>query len=132
MSEALTLPGVDAGVWQVRSRFSAAAASLADRHYSRERVGSRQVGGPGHTLILVTPCERAVWITKRHSLTVTTARAVADGLPLGTYRCVLFRNEGARLASELVLEAMRDENAGTAKNPEGQELLTPAEKAKVH
>jgi hypothetical protein len=107
MSEALTIPGVDAGVWQIRSRFSAAAATLADRHYSRERVGSPQVGGPGHTLIMVTPCERAAWVTKRHALTTTTARAIADGLPLGIYRCGLFRNEGAGLSSALVFEAMR-------------------------
>lgn len=104
--EALTLPGVEVGVWTVRNRFSAAAAALADRHYSREVVGSPQVGGPGHLLVLVTPCERAAWVTKRHAEGTRTPRATGDGLPLGTYRCSLFRNEGAGRASDLVRAAV--------------------------
>lgn len=103
--EALTLPGVDAGVWQVRNRFDAAAASLADRHYSREKVGSPQVGGPGFLIVLVTPCERAAWISKAHSSLTTSARVLADGFR-DSYRCGLFRNEGAGVASELILEAV--------------------------
>lgn len=109
MSEALTIPGVDAGVWQVRGRFSAAAAALADRHYSREVVGSPQVGGPGHVLVLVTPCERAAWISKRHAGEIfevgrPRTRTTADGHR--GYRCGLFRNEGAGLASDLILAAV--------------------------
>jgi hypothetical protein len=102
--EALVLP-VEPVVWTVRHRFDKAAAALADRHYSRERVGSPQVGGPGFVLVLVTPCERAVWISKRHSPEASSARATADGFP-DAYRCAIFRNEGAGLASALILEAM--------------------------
>jgi hypothetical protein len=104
-AEALTLPGVEAGVWQIRNRFDGAAADLADRHYSREKVGSPQVGGPGFVLILVTPCERACWISKRHSVETMSARVTADGFP-DAYRCSLFRNEGAGLASFLIREAV--------------------------
>ena len=98
MSEALTIPGVEVGVWQVRNRFSAAAAALADRHYSR-RHSSNQVGGVGRVLILVTPCERALWVTKW-----PLAEAPYDGL--NAYRCSYFRNEGAGLSSELIVAAM--------------------------
>jgi hypothetical protein len=101
---AQTIPGIDAGVWQVRGRFDAAAAALADRHYSRERK-SPQVGGPGFVLILVTPCERAVWITKVHSQETKSARVLADGLD--AYRCSMFRNEGAGRSSDLISEAVR-------------------------
>lgn len=104
MTVALTIPGVEAGTWQVRHRFDRAAAALADRHYSRERVGSPQVGGPGYLLVLVTPCERACWITKQHALTTRTARALADGLD--AYRCAMFRNEGAGLSSDLIRAAV--------------------------
>jgi hypothetical protein len=105
MNEALVLP-VEPVAWTVRDRFDPAAAALADRHYSREVPGSPQVGGPGYLLVLVTPCERAVWITKRHSPDTDAPRVVADGLPPDTYRCALFRNEGAGLASGLIREAV--------------------------
>lgn len=104
MSEALTIPGVEVGVWQVRNRFDQAAAALADRHYSREKK-SNQVGGPGYVLILVTPCERAAWVSKRHDPATTSPRALADGF-IHSYRCGLFRNEGAGLASELITAAV--------------------------
>lgn len=102
MTVALTIPGIDVGVWQVRHRFDKAAAALADRHYSRE-VRSPQVGGPGYILVLVTPCERAAWITKRNAVT-SVARVNADGHH--GYRCSLFRNEGAGLSSNLIVAAM--------------------------
>lgn len=92
-------------MWTVRGRFDAAAAALADRHYSRERL-SDQVGGPGYVLVFVSPCERAVWISKRHSDDTASARVLADGYPPDTYRCAIFRNEGAGLSSRLILAAM--------------------------
>lgn len=47
-------------------------------------------------------------------------------------RGITSRDEIELLAEQLVLQAMRDENAGIARNPQGQELLTPADKAKVN
>lgn len=103
--EALTIPGIAPVAWTKRHRFDAAAAALADRHYSREVVGSPQVGGPGHLLVLVTPCERAAWISKRHSPETSSARVLADGF-VGAYRCAMFRNEGAGLSSALIVAAV--------------------------
>ncbi len=99
--EALTLPGVDAGVWQVRTRFDDAAIALADRHYSRrpDKIGSNQVGGVSQNLTLVTPCERALWVTRY----MKPGRAFDK---LDAWRCSYFRNEGAGLSSELILAAM--------------------------
>jgi hypothetical protein len=96
---ALTLPGIEVGAWQVRTRADRAACALADRHYSRQRPGSGQVGPPGRTLVLVTPCERAVWV----SSWPYPAMAL-DGLD--AWRCSLFRNEGAGLSSALIRQAM--------------------------
>lgn len=98
---ALVLPGMDAdaGVWQVRTRLDAAANALADRHYSRRRPGTGQIGPPGRKLVLVTPCERAVWLTHW-----PYAHLAMDGLD--AWRCSIFRNEGAGLSSELIRAAM--------------------------
>ncbi len=97
---ALLLPGLDIGhAWTVRGRSDRAATSLVDRHYSRpERSrGCGHVGGPGHVLVLVTPCERAVWLT-------TWTDYPDDGLH--AWRCTVFRNEGAGRSSDLIRTAM--------------------------
>lgn len=95
--EALTL--IPSGVWQKRNRLDHSANALADRHYSRRRPGSGQVGPPGRKLVLVTPCERAVWVTHW-----PYAEYSMDGLD--AWRCSIFRNEGAGLSSELIASAM--------------------------
>lgn len=97
MSEALTLPGIKAGTWQVRHRADRAALALADRHYSRKTPGCGRLGGPNRILVLITPCERAAWITEH-------AIHPPDGID--AYRCTLFRNEGAGLSSDLITAAM--------------------------
>lgn len=103
MSAALTIPGLEVGVWQKRDKSDPAACALLDRHYSRQAQGSNQVGPPGRKLILVTPDERAVWLS----------HWPLEGLAfdeLDAWRCSAFRNEGAfdgeRLSSELIVEAM--------------------------
>lgn len=97
---------VDDAVWTVRDRFDPAAVALADRHYSREKKGSPQVGGPGYLLVLVTPDERACWISKRHSPATTSPRVLKDGLDVKVFRCSLFRNESPALSSDLIRAAV--------------------------
>lgn len=98
MMEALTLD-IPQRQWQVRDKADAAACALADRHYSRRRKGSGQIGAPGRVLVFVTPCERAVWLTYW-----PFADRASDGLD--AWRCTLFRNEGAGRSSDLVRAAM--------------------------
>jgi hypothetical protein len=98
---AMTLPGIEVNTWQIRNGFDRAARALADRHYSRRasKIGSNQIGGAGRRLVLVTPCERALWVTRwpyRH--------LANDGLD--AWRCSYFRNEGAGRASDLIRAAM--------------------------
>lgn len=96
---ALTIPGLATGIWQVRHHRDPAACALADRHYSRRRPGSGKIGPPGRKLVLVTPCERAVWLTHW-----PYTHFALDGLD--AWRCSIFRNEGAGLSSDLILAAM--------------------------
>jgi hypothetical protein len=97
---ALTLPGLDVAAWQIRSNSDPAARALADQHYSRGTPGSPWVGPPGRKLMLVTPCERAVWQTHWPDGDLTL-----DGLD--AWRCSIFRRSpGAPLASELIEAAM--------------------------
>lgn len=84
--------------WEVTTRSGAAVRALRSRHYSTFGSTGRTVGPPGRVLILRTADGLAGWITH------WPARALAlDGLD--AWRCSLFRNEGPRLSSELVLEA---------------------------
>ncbi len=97
---ALTLPGMEVAgpIWQVRHHRDPAALALADRHDSRCRPGSGQLGPPGRKLVLVSCCERAVWVSHW-----PYPQLALDGLD--AWRRRLFRNEGAGLSSQLIAAA---------------------------
>lgn len=80
---------------------NATAAALYDRHYSRNRnaVGDPRVAGPGHKLVLLTPCARALFVWRKFKSKDPTASP--DDI-----NCAIFRNEGAGLSSLLIREAM--------------------------
>ena len=81
--------------WLVVTKGDQRARLIADRHYSRQTPGSPQFMPPAETLVLVTPCMRALW-------------TVALNLdPAGTlrWRNTYFRNEGAGLSSDLIRAA---------------------------
>jgi hypothetical protein len=69
---------------------------LADRHYSRQKIGSNQFMPPGKTLVLRnyegTFVFGWLWQSER------------DDKQEG-YNCSIFRNESKRLSSEIILEA---------------------------
>lgn len=74
---------------------------MADRHYSRRKVGSPQFMPPGQTLILLTPKADALFGWWRpHPDAGIKAMNGLDG-----WTCTIFRNEGEQLSSALVLEA---------------------------
>lgn len=79
------------------------AAAMYDRHYSsarsRERRaarGTHQFMGPCERLVLMTPCRRALFAWRRHQ--------VRDDEQTGV-ECSIFRNEGAGIASDLIIAA---------------------------
>ena len=85
--------------WEASHRFDPRGCALADRHYSRQKVGSPQFVPPGRCVVLRHE-DDALWVTSwpfaeyvRHAWA-------------GAWVCSLFRNESERLSSELILEAV--------------------------
>lgn len=79
-------------------KFDCESAFLADRHYSRQSIGTNQFMPPGRTIVLRNTEGSIVfgwlWQNKRD-----------DGQ--AGYNCSIFRNESARLSSDVILEAER-------------------------
>jgi len=90
--------------WLRVKKFDPRACALADRHYSRRTPGANQFMPPGQTIVLLTPCARAVFGWWRP--------APASGLRamngLDGWTCTIFRNESPRLSSALILAAEDD------------------------
>lgn len=74
---------------------------LLRSHYSRRKPDSPQFMPPGETLVLITPCRRAVWGWWRPDpRSGLKSRNGRDG-----WTCSVFHNEGAGLSSLLILGA---------------------------
>ena len=86
--------------WQVAHRYDPFSRALADRHYSRRKVGDPQFVPPGRNVVLSAsgPDGGAVWST-------VWQKHVLHAWP-GAWMNSLFRNEGAGLSSELIREAV--------------------------
>lgn len=79
--------------------FDKQGCELADRHYSRRKIGSPQFMPPGQRFVLIAP--GAVWGWWRpHPKSGIKAMNGLDG-----WTCVIFRNESQVRSSLLVLEA---------------------------
>lgn len=88
------------GKWYRSWNADPGALALADRHYSRQHIGSNQFMPPGRQLVLLTGDESAVWGTAW-----PFARYVNRAWP-DAWLCCIFRNEGALLSSDLIREAV--------------------------
>jgi hypothetical protein len=83
-------------MWVRTTRADPEGAALADRHYNRQKVGSKQFVPPGRCIVLKTPCAQAIWVTSW-----PFAQYVNHAWG-GAWINSLFRNEGAGLSSELI------------------------------
>ncbi len=99
--------------WMLSHRADKRAAALADRHYTRQTVGSRQFVPPGRCLVLLTPAADALWVTSWPE-----ARYVKHAWA-GAWMCSLFRNEAPSryLSSTLIREAVAATRAHFGKPP---------------
>ncbi len=88
--------------WRMSNRFEPAARYLADRHYNRQKIGSPQFVPPGRCMVLYTktPTGEAFWVTSW-----PFAEYVKHAWA-GAWVCSAFRNEGAGVASDMIVEAV--------------------------
>ena len=81
------------------------ACALADRHYSRRKIGAPQFMPPGQTIVLL----RAEGFVTGDALFGWWRPDPSSGLQamnrLDGWTCTIFRNESAVLSSELILAA---------------------------
>lgn len=87
--------------WFLSDRADPQARELADRHYNRQKVGSKQFVPPGRCLVLLTEASDAFWVTSYPFAEHVKHRWA------GAWVCSAFRNEGPALSSELVAAAIR-------------------------
>jgi hypothetical protein len=85
--------------WELSWRADPRSAALADRHYNRQKVGAKQYVPPGACLCLRVD-DLAVWVTSWPK-----AEYVKHAWA-GAWVNSLFRNEGAGLSSDLIVEAV--------------------------
>lgn len=88
-------------IWRKAHRFDKQACALADRHYSRQKIGSPQMMPPGSCRVLVATNGKAVF-----GLSFPKAEYVRHAWP-GAWVVSIFRNEEAGpLASSMLREAL--------------------------
>lgn len=90
-------------MWELSHRADPRGAAIADRHYSRQKIGSPQFMPPGGCCVLYAGSPdngQALWGTS-----TPFAEYVKHAWP-GAWMCSIFRNEGAGVASELIRDAV--------------------------
>jgi hypothetical protein len=89
-------------IWRISYRADPKAADIADRHYSRQSIGSPQFVPPGRCFVLVATIGKAYWVTSW-----PFAEYVKHAWP-GAWICSAFRNEegSAGLSSDLIRQAI--------------------------
>lgn len=86
--------------WTVVSKAHRECAAMADRHYSRRKVGSPQFMPPGKTIVLHIPGAVFGWWRPDPASGIKAMNGL-DG-----WTCTIFRNEATGiLSSKLILEA---------------------------
>lgn len=108
------------GPWLVVPKGDDSCRQLADRHYSRQTVGSPQFTRPGHNLVLRTALGNAVW--------VTWSGVRDDGLQ--AWECTIFRNESDHLSSDMIRAAVTA-TIGTWGQPPPDGIITYVDASKV-
>lgn len=109
--------------WRLSHRFGC-GLPLANRHYNRQKPESPQFVPPGRCVVMVAgEGPKAVWVSSWPKY----ARHAWCGAWVNT----LFRNEGAGLSSELIIEAERVTRWKWGNPPEPHGFITFVDAEKV-
>lgn len=77
---------------------------MADRHYSRKRIGAAEFCPPGHNIVLLGANDDALWVSHRPAPNAGLERPRFDGMDY--WDNPYFRNESGMLGTDLILEAL--------------------------
>ncbi len=110
--------------WHLSNRADYRALPIADRHYNRQKVGSRQFVPPGRCSVFLTERADALWVTS-----YPFPQYVKHEWP-GSWICSCFRNESDFLSSELIREAISATQC-TIGNPPALGMITFVNSSKV-
>ena len=108
--------------WQQVTKFDKRACALADRHYSRRKIGSPQFMPPGETVVLLADNAVFGWWRPAPSSGIVAMNGL-DG-----WTCTIFRNESLIRSSDLIIDAEAALDGRTI-GPDG--LITYVYDAKV-
>lgn len=100
--------------WAISTRADPRCCAIADRHYSRQKIGSPQFMPPGGCCVLYTGTPgdgEAVWGVS------TPFTEYVKHQWAGAWMCSIFRNEGAGLATELIWSAIAATRAVVGEPP---------------
>jgi len=98
-------------IWSKAHRFDPACAELADRHYSRQTIGSPQFAPPGRCLVLSAPC--AYWVTSWPFAEYVKHKWA------GAWMCSAFRREGGDVpAAAMIRQAVAATRAHYGEPPD--------------
>lgn len=86
--------------WKKIHRAHPIACDIADRHYNRQKPGTPQFVPPGRCIVLLTADHMALWVTSWPFVEYVKHEWA------GAWVNSMFRNEGASLSSELILDAI--------------------------
>jgi hypothetical protein len=89
-------------IWEFSYRADPRAKELADKHYNRQNPNSPQFVPPGKCCVLYanTDSGKAFWVTS-----APFGQYVKHRWP-GAWVCSAFRNEGAGIASNMIIDAL--------------------------
>ncbi|QNR65039.1 hypothetical protein IAQ67_13990 [Paenibacillus peoriae] len=108
------------GPWLVTHKGDVSCRLLADRHYSRQTIGSPQFCRPGRNLVLRTAVGDAVW--------VTWSGIRDDGLQ--AWECTIFRNEAGLRSSDMIRAAITATLAEWGQPPQDG-IITYVDRSKI-
>lgn len=111
-------------MWRRSHRADPVARRLADLHYNRQKIGTRQFVPPGRCFVLVTENEKAFWVTSW-----PFGEYVKHAWP-GAWVCSAFRSEGAGVASALIRAAVAATRANWP-DPPAAGMITFVDRKKV-
>lgn len=107
-------------IWRLSHRADPFARQIADRHYNRQKIGTPQFVPPGRCMVLIadTDTGRALWVTSWPFAEFVKHQWA------GAWVCSAFRNEGAGVASDMIVQAVAATVHRYGPPPEPHRMIT--------